>query len=400
MVLSAAFSVAAMGPTYAADAPKVSKAAAKPLKAAQDAIAAKKYADAEAKLKEVAALPNKNAYDTHVMNELLGSMYARQGNYAEAAKALEAGLNDGFLDAADTQQRIKALAQVNYQIKNYDKAIEFGNKSIKAGNNSEDMRTLVAQSYYIKGDYKGAAAFMKQDIENEIKSGQKPKEQSLQLLQSSCVKLNDDACVSQQFERLVTYYPKPEYWQNLVLTLLNSSGGSDRSLLQVFRLADEVNVLNKPSDYTEMAQLAIEAGSPGEAQRVLEKGLQKNVFTEARDKDKNTRLLNSAKQQASLDQSSLAKTEAEADKATTGEKDVGVGLAYLSYQQYDKAAAAIQRGIQKGGLKNPADANLLLGIAQLKAGKKDDAIKTFKDVKGDDKLERLANLWTIHARQA
>ena len=41
-------------------------------------------------------------------------------------------------------------------------------------------------------------------------------------------------------------------------------------------------------------------------------------------------------------------------------------------------------------MKNEADARLLLGIAQLHAGNKDDAHKTFEQVKGDPKLERLA----------
>ncbi len=40
------------------------------------------------------------------------------------------------------------------------------------------------------------------------------------------------------------------------------------------------------------------------------------------------------------------------------------------------------------------------GIAQLKAGHKDDAVKTFNAVKGDPALERLANLWSLHAKQA
>jgi hypothetical protein len=43
----------------------------------------------------------------------------------------------------------------------------------------------------------------------------------------------------------------------------------------------EVDVLESPSDYNEMAQLALEAGSPGEAQKVLEKGFAANVFQRA-----------------------------------------------------------------------------------------------------------------------
>ena len=38
----------------------------------------------------------------------------------------------------------------------------------------------------------------------------------------------------------------------------------------------------------------------------------------------------------------------------------------MSYGQNDKAVAAISKGIAKGGLKSPDEANLLLGIAQLR----------------------------------
>src|SRR5689334_4985073 len=100
-ILSAAFACASLSPALAADkAPKqtVSRAAAKPLKAAQDALVAKNFTEAVAKLKEVEAMPNKTPYDTHVMNEMFGSAYGGQKNYAEAAKAFEAGLNDGLLE--------------------------------------------------------------------------------------------------------------------------------------------------------------------------------------------------------------------------------------------------------------------------------------------------------------
>jgi hypothetical protein len=72
----------------------------------------------------------------------------------------------------------------------------------------------------------------------------------------------------------------------------------------------------------------------------------------------------------------------------------------LSYEQYPQAIDALSRGLKIGGLQSPASAQLLLGIAQLKSGNKDGALKTFHAVKGDPKYERLANLWVLHARQA
>jgi len=149
-----------------------------------------------------------------------------------------------------------------------------------------------------------------------------------------------------------------------------------------------------------MATLANDQGSPGEAQRVLEAGNQKNVFTSASVKAHSAQLLETIKKKVATDQASLPKIAADAAASKTGTKDVALGIAYFSYQQYDKAAEALTNGLAKGGVRSEADARLMLGIAQLRAGKKDEAQKTFELVKGDPKLERLAHLWEIRAKQS
>jgi hypothetical protein len=387
-------------PALADEKPTNSAKLGKPLKAAHDDLDAKKYADAILKLKEAENIAGKTAYDQHLINDMLSFAYIRTNNFPEAAKALEAELSDGFTPEKDIPQRVRALAQLNYQTKNYDKAIEFGTRAIKGGYADEEMKTLIGQAYYLKGDWKGTLRFEEGVVDTGIKEGRSPKKEALDLILSACVKMNDAACETRALERVVTYYPKPDYWYQLLFTLRQQTSGNDANTLQTYRLMSEVDVLKNPDDYTEMAQLALEAGSPGEAQHVLEKGFAKGVFADQRAKDRNQRLLESAKKAAAADQQTLAKVEKEADAAATGTKSVGLGLAYLGYGQYDKAADAISRGLTKGGIKDEAQARLLLGIAQLKAGRKDDATKSFHSVKGDPSLERLANLWTLHAKQA
>ena len=404
-----ATSVVSFVPTRTATAadekkPSVSKELAKTLKAAQDAVQAKppKYQDALAKLKEAESNPKKTPYDEHVINELSAFAYAHTGQLPEAAKANEALINDGFTEQSEMPGRIKAVAVANYQVKNYDKAIDYGTRAIKGGFADDDINTIVGQSYYLKGDWTNAKKFYTPIIDADIKAGKTPKDQTLQLLMSACVKLEDTDCTTKALEKLVTYYPKPDYWKDLLYTLQQDHTlfQSDKNTLQLYRLMSEVDVLARPDEYTEMAQIALDQGSPGEAQHILEKGFQKNVFTDQRSKDKNQRLLENAKKVAASDQASLPKIEADADKAATGDKDVGVGLAYLGYGQYDKAADMLNKGLTKGGVKSEAEARLLLGIAQLKGGHKDDAVKSFHAVKGDVTLERLANLWSLHAKQA
>ncbi len=378
----------------------VSAKMAKPLKAAQDDLTAKRYSDAILKLKESQASPGKSPYDQHVINEMLKVAYVRTGNYADAAKVMEAEIDDGFVPQSELQGLIRGLAQVNYQIKNYDKAIEFGNRAIKGGFADEELRTLVGQAYYLKGDWKGTLHFEEGQVDNVIREGRTPKGEALQLILSACVKLNDQPCETRALERVVTYYPKPDYWYQLLFTLRQQTSGNDANTLQTYRLMFEVDVLKNPDDYTEMAQLALEAGSPGEAQRILEKGIAKGVFADQRAKQKNERLLESAKKAAATDRASLPRIAKEADAAATGAKNVGLGLAYFGYGEYDKAVEEITKGLTKGGLRSEGEARLLLGISQLKAGHKEDAGKTFHAVKGDPSLERLANLWTLHAKQA
>lgn len=398
------------GVSYAQDKDKdakkeqqVSKAAAKALKAAQDLMQQKKWPEMITKLQEVEALPSKNPYDTYLMNEMFGYAYAQQKDYPNAVKYLEGSLNSAFVPQEELPNRLRQLAGVNYQIKNYDKAIEYGTKALDAGYGDAEykdtMFTVVSQAYYIKEDYKGTIDFTEKYVQNEIKNGETPKEQTLQLILGSCAKLDDAACQTTQFERLATYYPKPEYWQNLMYSVFQAPDHNDKSLLQTYRLMSEVDVLKRPDDYTEMAQLAIEQGSPGEAVAILQKGFDKKVFVEARDVDRNKRLLQSAKTQADADKASLAKVDADAAASPTGVKDIGVGLAWLSYKDYAKAVTAFERGLGKPGVKDEAEARLLLGIAQLGAGKKEEAQKSFKAVKGDAKIERIANLWSLHARQ-
>lgn len=380
-------------------APKNSAALAKPLKEANDALKAKNYSDAIAKLKAAEGMSGKTPADQYIIDEMLSFAYIKTQNYPEAAKVMEAKLDSGLTPQAEQPMLIKQLATINYQNKNYDKAIDFGNRAIKGGFADDQIKTIVGQSYYLKGDWKNTLKFENDIVNGQIKAGQIPTNESLALVYSACTKLQDEACQTQAVEKMVTYYPKPETWAQLLYTMRKETSGNETDLFQTYRLMLDTDVLKDPSDYTEMAELALDAGSPGEAQQVLQKAQAKNVFTDQRSKDRAQRLLESAKKRAAADQAGLPKLEKEADASATGEKNIAVGRAYLGYGQYDKAVDQLSKGLSKGGVKNEADARLTLGIAQLKAGHKDDAMKTFKSVKGDPALERLANLWGLHAKE-
>jgi len=403
--VACAASLAGVTPAAAKDAPKntiTDRDVGIALQAAQKALHANDFSGALQQLDKADSMKKKTPYEQFLIYEMRGFAYVRTKQYADAAKAIEGEMQGGFLTPEQVRTNTLALSQLYYQVHNYDKAIEFGQQAIDKGWAEAQTPTLVGQAYYLKGDWKGVVRFEKAQIAADEKKGETPSDQSLQLLLSGCLKQNpggDDPCTNNALQELVIYHPKPEYWQQLLYGMFKTVK-SDRNLLQTYRLADEVDVLKRPEDFTDFAQLAIEAGSPGEAEQVIQKGLQANIFPDARTKGKAQRLLVDAQRASKRDQATLDRSAQQAALAHSGDQDVGLGLAYYGYQQYDKAVQALQQGIAKGSLKDPGSAHLLLGIAQLKSGNKSAALQAFKSVKGDPTLERLATLWSLRARQA
>jgi tetratricopeptide (TPR) repeat protein len=157
-------------------------------------------------------------------------------------------------------------------------------------------------------------------------------------------------------------------------------------------------VLKKGGDFTEMAQIALDQGNPGEAQSVLEQALAKNLYTDTHDKERTQRLLDKVRKVANDDRASIARAEKEAASAATGDGYVRIGAAYLGYGEPDKAVGAITTGIAKGKLKFPDEAYLLLGMAYERNKNKAEAVKAFGRATSDPKYARLAKLWVLEAR--
>jgi len=379
---------------------KISRHIAKSMSAAQDAMKAKKWQESLAKLKEAEATPGpaKTQYDAFFASEVRAYIYSSTRQDAEAARELEFGVNSPCATTEVKARKLKNLVGLYTQMRNYPKAIEFGNQALKISRDPE-VQVAVAQAHFQSGNHKEAARMMNIVLDE---SGRAPKEQQLLLVRAACEKANDNACVSKVFERLVINFPKPEYWLNLMQALRKDN--NDIQQLNVMRLSNQIKVLKKPEEYKEMAQLALDENLAGEAQAILEEGFAKNVFVEKRDIDVNTRLLNTAKQRAAAEKAALAKAEADAKAAATGDADVKVGARYLAFGDAAKAVEAISRGIKKGvgkGDKNEAqradEATILLGIAQLRANNKAAAVQAFRAAKRDEKMALIGKLWALDA---
>ena len=247
---------------------------------------------------------------------------------------------------------------------------------------------VLIQSYYNTNDFANAATTAKAEIAAKIAANMKPTEDVLGLLLNAQIKNMDEAGARQTLDQLASISGKPEVWGQVMDFALGAMGITDHQLLNLYRLSILTGTM-KDTDYLAMATIDLQNGLPAEAKNILTKG------------NKPGDLLNQANMFLAGDQQVLSALAAEAAKQTNGEIDVKLGESYYTYGRFDEAVATIQKGIEKGGLKDMADAQTTLGIALLAAGKKADAVAALdKAAAMGGAGGQVAHVWSLYGKRS
>lgn len=376
----------------------VSPAVAKPLVEAQELLKSKNFQGALAKIREVDSMPNKSPYEVYVADRMRGSAAAGAGESELAAKSFEAAIESRRMTPADQLDLVEAIVGIHYRAKDYVKASQWGQRYVAEGGGNAQIRAVLVQSQYLTGDFAGAVKGIKAEVAADDGAGQVTPEIRLRMLANCYVKLGDFGAYSETLERLVTHYPNRDYWADLIARLQKKAGFADRLGLDVYRLLLATGNLIDASDYMVMAELAVQAGMPAEAKKIIDDGYAKSVLGSGQDTARQKRLRDLVYKQAADDQKGLSKNEVEASAAKDGNAMVNLGYAYITLGQHDKGIALMERGIAKGGLKRAEDAKLHLGLAYLQSGKKEQGLNAMKSVQGSDGVSDLARLWSIHSK--
>lgn len=386
---SLAIGLLAPTPTLAADA--VSKKVGDPLEAAIAAANKGQYSQALASVKAADAVAGKSALEQLKVNETYGFIYLKQRNYAAAATAYERSLESGQLPAGKVNDRLKQLAQLNFQSpRNLEKVIDYSTRYLKAtGGRDAAMQAMLGQAYQMSGNDKAAVT----SVQNAIRVAGKPEENWLRILLKSYGNLNDTKGVNDTTQTLVRLYPTQENWRLLSSELRRQASGDDRTALNVYRLMGELDLMDKPDIYTEAAIVAIQSGLPAEAITIMERGYANKVFG-PKEEARSQRILADARKRAAAQQASLSQITQTATSSKVGRDEVLLGEVLLSYGHVDKAVAAGKRAIQKGA--DPDEAWMLVGRCQVQLKNGAEARKAFAQVKGEDAAP-VAKLWGIYA---
>ena len=370
------------------EGPKVRVAVGKGLNDAMKAIDAKDFATALAKVNEVdMSTKDKSPFEDYQVAKYLGFIAINQPmpDYAAAAAAYNREIASGGAPEAEKAGMYNVAMRLNYQSMNFPEVIKDAVELQKLQPLDDTGYLVLIQSYYNSNDFVNAAETAKKEVAAKVAAGGKPTEDVLGLLLNAEIKNKNEAGARQALDQLATISSKPEVWGQVIDFTLGAQGLTDHQLLNAYRLSMQTGNM-KDTDYAAMATIDLQNGLAKEAVASLTKG------------NKSGELMTQANSLAARGE--LNALAAEAAKQTNGEIDVKLGESYYTYGQYDQAVAALEKGIQKGGLKDAADAQTTLGIAYLAAGQKDKALAAFDQAqKAQGAGGQVAHAWWLYTKR-
>ena len=371
----------------------------KSLQSANELIKAGKYKEALAKVRDADAVGGKTANESYMVERMRIAAASGAGEVDTAARSFEALSGSGKVSAADKARMAESIAGAYYRAKDYGKAMQWSQRYFKEGGTSGSIRTLLIQSQYLSGDFAGAAKELTAEIQAAEKSGTPPPEDRLKLLLNAALQQKDNNTYVYAVEKLVTYYPKKEYWVDLLSRMQRKPNFSDRLALDAYRLSLATGSMSAANDYMEMTQLALQAELPAEARQVVDKGFAAGVLGMGAEAERHKRLRDLVAKKLDEDKKAQADNEKQAAAAKDGSALVNAGFNQVFAGQTAKGLALMQQGIGKGGMKRPEDAKLHLAIAHLVAGDNAKAQAALKTVGGADGTADLARLWALYSRR-
>lgn len=335
---------------------------------------------------------------TSVLEQIRVPAYYSLKNWPEVIKSIERAQQLGIPEEIK-KNYLGMLAAAYSETGNEAKAVELTTLYIETYGGTADQYAFLAKRKLDAKAYNDASGYAEKAIDQAQKDGTAVNPLHYNILLNAYANAGN---LDEYYKTLETVAPvlnKPEYWRPLIERARKEPKfKSAEGMLDVYRTFEAAKVPLKPDEQKDMGEMALNAGMSIEAERVLAGLFANGAGGNDPDAERYRKFYAKAQADAKADKAGgLAQSEKEAASKPTGVVYVRTGESYLGSGDYPKAAELIQKGLEKGSLE-PGTAELAklrLGIAQMKAGQKEEARKTWAEVKGDNGSAWLAKVWTL-----
>lgn len=260
---------------------------------------------------------------------------------------------------------------------------------------TDALRIQMAESYFASREFDAGYNYLSEAISARKAQGLNVDEAWYK--RGVTVAYNSKA-VPQVYEFAIMWiadYPSAANWRDAVNITRNLNTFNNPEMLDLFRLSRRVDALTEASDFDYYVEAADPRRLPREVKDVIDEGMAAGVVNSGNMFI--AEALEVANARIAADRADLPALERDANASSAPLRTVtAAGSAFLSYNDYAKAAALYQRALDMPGVERN-EALTRLGIAQIGIGEFDAARETLAQVSGN--RMPIAKLWIAYANQ-
>ena len=333
-----------------------------------------------------------NSYAKSQMWNFYAYIYANQENYKSAINAYKKLLAEPDAPAGLKQTAKYTIAQLYFQLEDYKSVISFMEQWLKEIEKpTPTAHIMLAQAYYQEKKFDPALKHLNRAITLEQKEGRPIQENWLRTKAAIYFEKNDIKNTLKTYEELLVRFPKVSYLRQIAG--LNGEVGNDRDRLTTYDALYLHGSLNNESEVLNLGYMYLGQEIPYKAGKIIEAGIDKGLIKST---PKNTETLANAWAQANEHKKAipaLEKAAALSDKGILWARLAGV---HFDAGDFDAAAAAAKKAAAKGGLKDRAGNQMLMGMALFNVKKFEGALQAFRQAKQNKRSFSDARKWETY----
>jgi tetratricopeptide (TPR) repeat protein len=246
---------------------------------------------------------------------------------------------------------------------------------------------LMGVAYYQLDDADAAIVQTRKALE----LSDEPREAWLRLLAALYAQKEDYDNTVPVLEELVLRFPKKQYW--VQLSLIYGALENYRLSLAVQQVAYAQGLITEDLELRRLARSYLYHDLPLPAAQVLDKGIEDGSIPA--DAESLELLANSWIAAREFDRS-LSPLQRAAELSDDGELYVRLGQVHMQREEWTEAAELLGKAIEKGGLEDPGNAELLLGICYYNGEHTARARTSFLRARKHDSSRSEADRWITH----
>jgi tetratricopeptide (TPR) repeat protein len=313
------------------------------------------YTAAQQKLATL-KMDNLSPYEKGKVEQILFNISYSQDRFDEARQHIQKAIDSGGLNAVEIDGLRYQSAQLYMQEEKWKEGAAALEEWFKTAMNPNSAAYyLLAVAYYQQDDFERALPPAKKAVELM----DKPNENWLQLVSALHLQREEFKEAIPILQRLITVAPdKKTYWMQL--SSIYGQMEDYPNALAIMQLAHTAGLVTEDSEIRRLADLLLFNEVPYRGAQVLEAAIEKKTVT--LDDKLYEKLANCWIAAGEFDKS-VPPLQRAAEMASTGDTFIRLGEVQVQREDWDGAIAAVQRGVDKGQLRDPANAQLMLGIA-------------------------------------